>query len=251
MKICRAGNGFLTTRVLLTLPGALLVAVQLVAVQALAAGGPWESVDAISRTALDYAHSKFVRGGVEVEATVKSLDPHLKMARCDQPLQAFLPGGQTSPRQNVVVGVRCRGSSPWKIYVPVQMSIRRAVLVARHPLARGGVISAADVRIEKREITALRSAYLTDARGLAGKVLKRSVSEGGLITVDLLMEQDVVKRGQQVTLLVNQDGFSVRMAGVALGDAAINERVRVENSSSRRTVEGVVRSPQLVEVITY
>jgi flagella basal body P-ring formation protein FlgA len=41
----------------------------------------------------------------------------------------------------------------------------------------------------------------------------------------------------------------IRMAGEALGAAALGQRVRVKNLSSDRVVEGVVRSDQVVEVL--
>jgi flagella basal body P-ring formation protein FlgA len=38
------------------------------------------------------------------------------------------------------------------------------------------------------------------------------------------------------------------MAGKAMADGALNQRIKVENSVSRRIVEGLVRSAELVEV---
>lgn len=214
-----------------------------------ATAGQWESLEGIARTA--EAHARAGVGGGRVETTVASLDGRLKLARCDRPIEAFTPGNGNGARQNTVVGVRCRGSRPWQVFVPVRLAIYREVLITARPLARGAVIGTADVLRAERDVATLHSAYLTDEVQLDGKVLKRSVAEGRMLTADLLNEQDIVRRGQRVTLLVTEDGFTVRMAGMALEDAAINERVRVENVSSRRPVEGIVRSPQLVEVIAY
>ena len=135
--------------------------------------------------------------------------------------------------------------------MPVKLTARRQVLVTDRPLSRGASLSAADVRLENRDITTAHGAYLTDVAQLKGKILKRTVPEGRLVTADLLNEEDIVKRGQRVTLMVEQSGFMVQMAGTALSDGTINERIRVTNNSSQRTVEGIVRSPQLVEVISY
>jgi flagella basal body P-ring formation protein FlgA len=43
--------------------------------------------------------------------------------------------------------------------------------------------------------------------------------------------------------------MSVRMAGRALTDGLLNQRVKVENLSSGKIVEGIARSEQMVEVI--
>ncbi len=212
--------------------------------------GAWQTTDSIRAAAESHAGASLSRPGLNVKVSVGALDNRLKLVRCDQPLQAFTPPN-TEIRQNLVIGVRCRGSSPWKVYVPVKLSARRQVLVTSRPLARGEALTRGDVRLEIRDITTTRGAYLTDLSQLSGKILKRTVPEGRLVTADLLNDEDIIKRGQRVTLLVTQSGFMVQMAGTALSDGTINERIRVENDSSRRTVEGIVRSPKLVEVISY
>jgi flagella basal body P-ring formation protein FlgA len=44
-------------------------------------------------------------------------------------------------------------------------------------------------------------------------------------------------------------GVSVRMPGRVLTDGLVNQRVRVENLSSGKIVEGIARSEQVVEII--
>ena len=245
LKKTLSDNGFLTlARTLCVSMAAVLAA------PALADNGRWQSTASIGAKAEAHAKASLSHADLDVQATVASLDSRLKLARCDQPLQAFTPPN-TELKKNLVIGVRCRGSSPWKVYVPVKLSARRQVLVTSRPLSRGATLSSADVRLEERDITTARGAYLTDVAQLDGKVLKRTIPEGRLVTADLLNEEDIIKRGQRVTLMVEQSGFMVQMAGTALSDGTINERIRVENNSSQRTVEGIVRSPQLVEVISY
>ena len=249
MNIKAPGHGFLT----LFLPVLLAVPVCTLAGEQRpdsAAGNRWQSIESISAVAEAHAEKSLGRGGLQVESRVKALDTRLKLARCDQPLQGFLPPN-ADIRQNVVVGVRCRGSNPWKVYVPVKLAAFRNVLVARRPLQRGATLGSADIRREKRDITVARGAYLTDASQLEGKVLRRTVPEGRMMTMDLLTEEEIIKRGQRVTLMVAEDGFMVRMAGTALSDGTVNQRIQVKNDSSQRTVEGIVRSRQLVEVIAY
>lgn len=239
-------HGFLTFRSLLALSALLTLSTN----PAFGEHGPWQTLASIAAAAEAHARSSLGTSGLKVETTVKSLDSRLKLARCDQPLQAFT-SPNTEIRQNLVIGVRCRGSQPWKVYIPVRLSAQRQILVASRPLSRGTTLSAADVRLEEKDITTTRGAYLTEAAQLTGKVLKRTVPEGRVLTVDLLNEAEVIKRGQRVTLRVEQAGFVVHMAGTALSNGTINERIRVENASSRRTVEGIVRSPEVVEVVTY
>jgi flagella basal body P-ring formation protein FlgA len=43
--------------------------------------------------------------------------------------------------------------------------------------------------------------------------------------------------------------MSIRMAGRAMSDGLINQRVKVQNLSSGKVVEGIARSEQVVEII--
>ncbi len=52
-----------------------------------------------------------------------------------------------------------------------------------------------------------------------------------------------------VTWIADAGGISVRMAGRALTDGLVNQRVKVVNLSSGKVVEGIARSAQVVEII--
>jgi flagella basal body P-ring formation protein FlgA len=64
-----------------------------------------------------------------------------------------------------------------------------------------------------------------------------------------LVASKAVLRGQTVTLVADAGGIMVRMAGRALTDGLVNQRVRVQNLSSGKIVEGIARSEQVVEII--
>jgi flagella basal body P-ring formation protein FlgA len=209
----------------------------------------WQSLESIKRAATAYAESRLATPDSRLRATVKALDERLRLARCAEPLTTFMPDHTTQLRRNATVGVRCSRPKPWKIYVPVVIAAYRPVLVTNRPIARGEILTPGDVRIDERDVATVRSAYLTDVIQLSGKVVRRALPEGTLITIGHLNEERIVKRGQSVTLLINHSGLQVRMAGTALSDGIRNQRIEVENHSSKRIVEGIVRSQQLVEVV--
>lgn len=210
---------------------------------------PWQSLDSIAQAAIAHAETKLAMPGTRIKTSVRSLDTRLKLRQCNHALETFLPAHVKELRRNATVGVRCNTPKPWKLYVPVQVAVYRPVLVANRPLGRGDVLTSADVRLDERDVATVRSAYLTDVEQLSGKVLRRSLPEGTLITIGHLNEERIVKRGQSVTLLLNRGGLQVRMTGTALSDGTVNQRIQVENNSSKRVVEGIVRSQQLVEVV--
>jgi flagella basal body P-ring formation protein FlgA len=58
----------------------------------------------------------------------------------------------------------------------------------------------------------------------------------------------IVHRGQDITLVASSGTFEVRAAGRALADAAAGTRLRVQNLSSMKVVEGMVESSDVVRV---
>jgi flagella basal body P-ring formation protein FlgA len=90
--------------------------------------------------------------------------------------------------------------------------------------------------------------YLTDVAELAGRTLKRPLGAGAPLTADAMADEMVVKRGQHVTLLAAAGGLEVRAPGLAMNDAAAAGRVKVQNLASKRIVEGVVESSDVIRI---
>jgi flagella basal body P-ring formation protein FlgA len=187
-------------------------------------------------------------GGRGLVLRAGRLDPRLRLPRCDRALEGYLPpGGQVGAR--TLVGVRCAGSRPWKVYVPVDVLEPRTVLVARRSLAPGHTLTAEDLVAEERDVSRLPNGYVEDPEQLVGRRLERRVAAGTVISPGMLEETVLVKRGQTVTLVVQGGSLLIRSAGLALADGSLDERIRVRNLASDRIVEGVVRSEQEVEVL--
>jgi flagella basal body P-ring formation protein FlgA len=84
---------------------------------------------------------------------------------------------------------------------------------------------------------------------VVGQRLRRSLEAGAPVSAALLDAPLMVRRGQQVTLEALAGNFAVRVSGVARADGALGELIEVENGSSGKTVQAVVRSERTVEVL--
>ncbi len=224
----------------LRLPISLAVATLIASPLALAEG-EWQEVDLIGATA-----SAFVRSSAaptdQIDAQV---DARLKLPACGADLQAFRAASFGATAQTV--GVRCTSPS-WTIYVPVRVTAVREIVVAARSMTRGETLGADDVRSERREVSGLNSGYITDAAALLGRPLTHSVAAGATLTGADVSVPAAVRRGQQVVLVGRVSGIEVRAQGKALGDAGLDQRVSVESLSSKRIIEGTVRSADTVEV---
>ena len=185
--------------------------------------------------------------GARSEIHADRLAPRLRLAACDEPLEAFLPpSGRTVG--NTTVGVRCNGEHPWTLYVPVRVEINAPVLVATRPLARGDHVGPDDIAPAERDLAGLRSGYFTDPRQVVGQVLKRPVPAQQALSPRMLQVSYLVEKGQRVILRVAGGHIQVHMAGTALADGALGDLIKVRNLSSERVVEGRVVDQGTVQV---
>ena len=207
---------------------------------------PTQSIDAIRRAAAGLVRAQL--GGVAGRAIVTpaELDTRLRLARCRGPLDLTLPQ-DGAPRAQLIVRVACPGRG-WSLYVPVAVEADIPVLVLQRAVAAGTRLGAGDVVPGTRRMGGVFSQYLADVGGLAGQHAKRALPAGAVLVADMLAPDPLVLRGQQVTLVASLGGLEVRAPGRALTDAVVATRVRVQNLSSQRIVEGIVESADTVRV---
>jgi flagella basal body P-ring formation protein FlgA len=204
-----------------------------------------QSHDQIREAVRAFVAAELDRPGAQIQ--MSELDPRLRLTACDQALACtFAPGAGRSGR--TTVGVRCPGSRPWTIYVPVTVRHLQPVVVLTRPGAFGEVIGPDDVRVEPRDVSQLPSGHFSDPAQVLGQRLTRAVAAGQPLPRLAVATPVVVKRGQRVSIIAATGGVEVRMAGTALADGGVGDTIRVRNLSSAREVEGVVDSGGQVRV---
>jgi flagella basal body P-ring formation protein FlgA len=176
------------------------------------------------------------------------IEPRLQLAKCRSPIRSF-PSSAHHMQDRATIELRCQDSKEWHLYVPVRIVGTSPVAVAVHAIVAGTVLKAGDMRVEEHDISDLPLGYMDDPDVVAGLTAGRPIPGGAYITNQLLVAPKAVQRGQTVTLVADTGGISIRMAGRALSDGLLNQRVKVTNLSSGKIVEGIARSEQVVEII--
>ena len=206
-----------------------------------------ESPAAIRDAARDFIKAQLGQTAGVSALDVGALDNRLRLARCARALHVELPPGMTLQGRSTV-GVSCQSPVHWMIFVPVMVERQIPVLVLRHAVQRGSLVTSADVGLEKRRVVGLGAAYLESPAELEGRALRRTLAAGTTLTIDMFAPDAVVHRGQEVTLLAGAGDIQVRAVGRALEDAPAGARLKVENLSSAKVVEGVAESSNVVRV---
>jgi flagellar basal body P-ring formation protein FlgA len=215
--------------------------------QAVAEAPAIQSLPAVRRAAEAALRAEIDATVLGVELTAAALDPRLRLPACNAPLvaKATLPRGT---QIRVVVRVACNANANWNLNVPVDIHRKSEVLVTRRAIARGENIGAADVVAQTRVLPGLTSPFVSRVADLAGRLTRRPLAEGVAVPADALDAALLIHRGQNVTLTASAGGLQVRAPGVALANAAANQRVRVQNLYSLKIVEGVADTEGVVRV---
>jgi flagella basal body P-ring formation protein FlgA len=179
---------------------------------------------------------------------VGPIPPHTQLAKCSRPVRA-LPASAHHMQDRLTIELQCTDVKGWHFYVPVRIVGISTAVVAAHALIMGTVLQAADLKVEQHDVTDLPLGFLDDPQVAVGLTVSRPVAGGAYVTNQQLVASKAVQRGQSVTLVADAGGMNIRMAGRALTDGLVNQRVRVTNLSSGKVVEGIARSAQVVEII--
>lgn len=167
--------------------------------------------------------------GLTVEAAV---DPGLRLPTCGAPLQAVARSANS-------VEVSCPDLG-WRLYVPLRTQRLAEVWVLRRPVAAGEVIGPDAVVREMRDVARLSSGPLSVAQPLEGTTARRALPAGAVLMSQDAQSPRLIRRGDAVVLVSRIGSIEVRAQGKALAAAGVDERLSVENSSSRRVVQGQV-----------
>lgn len=113
-----------------------------------------------------------------------------------------------------------------------------------------GQIVPADAVVETRLRKALRegTVVIRDAEDLVGMVAAKTILPKRLIPPSALREAYAIEAGDLATVYYRQGGLTIVMDAVALQSAGFGDAIRVRNTSSGRTVAGVVMADGSVAV---
>ena len=180
-----------------------------------------------------------------VTFVIGEIDSRIALPSCAAP-EIFLP---TGARLSGItsVGVRCIGTTPWSIYVTVQIKVASEYAVAARQLAQGQTLTLADIVLHTGDLTQMPAGVLTNSQQAIGKTLVSAIAAGQALRFDLLRSPIVIQQGQTVRLQSSGNGFRVSADGKSLNNASVGQIVQVRGSSGQ-TISGIARAGGIVEI---
>ncbi len=125
-------------------------------------------------------------------------------------------------------------------YVSFRVYEKKTLFYTKKALSKGSPVSADDLGSKESYISENGLIYPKELRDVVGKVLKKDVAPGAVLTMLILDSPQVIRRGETVTIVGENKQLVVRTKGKAEDSGRVGEKIRVKNLSSDREVVGRV-----------
>lgn len=115
--------------------------------------------------------------------------------------------------------------------------------VLARPIARGEVITAADLDWVQMPAGQVRAEHISSEAALIGMAARRSLRPGSPLREFDIEAPSVIERGEIVSLIFQSGALTLAARARAMEDGAQGELIRFVNLQSNRTVEAVADGP--------
>lgn len=151
-------------------------------------------------------------------------------------------------RTNLALVVRVNDRVERNLSIPVEVEALAETVVVLRALERGDVISPDDITVQRRDLSSLTGRVYRSADQVIGKRARVPVRANMPLRGDQLEKVPLVKSGQLVTIIVENQAMRLTATGKARGNGAEGDIVMVQNLGSLKEVPARVVDSGLVQV---
>jgi flagella basal body P-ring formation protein FlgA len=134
------------------------------------------------------------------------------------------------------------------VTITAHVAVPPSVVVARYPLAKGVILRADDVKLQRGLPTKGEADVYQSIEDVVGKETTRVITENQILDSRSVRKQLLVRRNEIVTLYSRASGVSVRTTARVRDDGAEGDLVTVETLQDRKPLFARVSGPQEVEI---
>jgi flagella basal body P-ring formation protein FlgA len=171
-----------------------------------------------------------------------------------------LPAGNTSyevvspqewegwGRASLALIVRVDDRVVKNIPLNVEVEALADVVVAVRAMERGMVLEKGDVALQKRDLGTVPGRTCRTLEEVTGKRVRVGLRGNSPIRSDYLERLPLVKRGQLVTIIAENDKFRITSSGKVKGNGAEGDTVQVQSLNAQKDITAVVVDASTVRV---
>jgi flagella basal body P-ring formation protein FlgA len=206
------------------------------------------SPDRVVETLRQYVLERSAWRPDQVEVVLRSFTPPM-LSDGTVDLVVLKPTrGVTPGLRRFLVAIQVNGREEARLWVDSEVQVFENVVVTSQPLAHYESVTPDKVRLERRNLGDLPLQPLTSLDTLAGRQVSRPIEVNQVVTASMMELPRVIRRGSVVTLVYESVGLHVETPGRATEPGRVGDRIRVENPSSGKVLEGQILDDRRVRV---
>ena len=171
-----------------------------------------------------------------------------------------LPSGnityQVSPPQRtdyvgnipLAITFQCNGREVKKVWVMVTLEVLCDVVVAKKPLGRYQVITAADIELKAMDMARLPNNIMILPEEVIGQRAQRTIDAQTVLSAAMIESVPLVQRGDIVAMIAESGGLKISTQGEARQKGGKGDRIKVMNLDSRKSVYARIVDRNMVQV---
>jgi len=156
--------------------------------------------------------------------------------------------GITPGVHSFLLAAMVAGKEAARFWLKADIRVFDEVVVTSYPLAQREPVTAAAVRVERRDVSSLTSRPFSRIEEVLGQQTVRFVEVNEIMTQKTLERPTLVKRGSAVVLVYETGILRVETPGAAEEGGKAGDLIQVKNPSSGKLLRGVVLDGRTVRV---
>jgi len=149
---------------------------------------------------------------------------------------------------SVTVLARQNGRVVRNVTVRIDVEALTDMVVTLRQIEYGGIITAADLSMQKREITQNSHLAARKIDAVIGKKARTTLRANQPVRADQVEKMPLIKSGQMVTIIAENSVMKISVNGMAHSSGAEGDIIRVQNLTSLKEIPAKVIDAATVQV---
>lgn len=194
--------------------------------------------EACSASALELELTDFIRRvyyNTDIQITFTQLPSHIKQGARPKTI-SFTKVPDANGDGICMVGIEGRNGTETNVYVPFKVFVKRKLYMVKHNIKRGNPVLLKNISEKETYLNGPGIAYPAGMEDVLGKVAKKEIYAGEIITRQLLEDHLAIQKGEVVKITAENKRLFIQAKGTALEKGKVGDLVRVKSTSGKEVI---------------
>ena len=175
-----------------------------------------------------------------LEAITIGYTNNIPKLSCDTPTLSLL--NKNKPWGNMTIGVQCDNK---KSFIQIYVAVSGHYLIAKQPITAGSVITEDLIDLKSGWLDKLPSSVILNKSDVLNYIATRNINQNETIKMAMLQKNWLVKAGQIVKVIIDDEDYQVTTNGKALNNAILDDKISIKLNSGN-IIEGILTNQGVI-----